>query len=223
MSSFLKSHSCLTIFYAEGDIVPKERQLAWKLFKTYQVKSFITFLPLKLNILACGAAKAAPDPLNMLAQESNSNWFRRFLTGRWRCFSETRYDKAFMLKWNKNNWKRQWHSHCNFIYIKLYANTLILEHIRTRYRIYGGIKSMISVSWDQNKKIVSLYFIIIIIISLLMTGFPYGLQIRRTGHNLPRGPSVGWWVLTTANAAGTNGLTCLSKHGGAQDNNKFNH
>jgi hypothetical protein len=25
-------------------------------------------------------------------------------------------------------------------------------------------------------------------------------------------------VLTTANAAGTNGLTCLPKHGGAQDN-----
>jgi hypothetical protein len=26
------------------------------------------------------------------------------------------------------------------------------------------------------------------------------------------------WVLTTANAAGTNGLTCLPKHGEARDN-----
>jgi hypothetical protein len=28
----------------------------------------------------------------------------------------------------------------------------------------------------------------------------------------------GWWVLTTANAAETNGLTCLPKNGGARDN-----
>jgi hypothetical protein len=48
------------------------------------------------------------------------------------------------------------------------------------------------------------------------TGFTYRLHIRRTGHNPPRGP--GWWVLTTANAAGTNGLTCLPKHGGDRDN-----
>jgi hypothetical protein len=32
------------------------------------------------------------------------------------------------------------------------------------------------------------------------TGLPHGLYIRRTGHNPPRGPSAGWWVLTTANA-----------------------
>jgi hypothetical protein len=44
------------------------------------------------------------------------------------------------------------------------------------------------------------------------TGHPCGLHIRRTGHNPPRGPSVVWWMLTTANAAGTNGLTCLPKH-----------
>jgi hypothetical protein len=31
----------------------------------------------------------------------------------------------------------------------------------------------------------------------------------------PRGPSADWWVLTTANAAGS--LTCLPKHGGARD------
>jgi hypothetical protein len=30
-------------------------------------------------------------------------------------------------------------------------------------------------------------------------------------------------VLTTANAAGTNGLTCLPKHGGARHNNFFGH
>jgi hypothetical protein len=27
-----------------------------------------------------------------------------------------------------------------------------------------------------------------------------------------------WWMLTTANAAGTNGLTCLPQHGGGRDN-----
>jgi hypothetical protein len=45
----------------------------------------------------------------------------------------------------------------------------------------------------------------------------YGLHIRRTGHNPPHGPSANW-RLTTANAAGTNGLTSLTKHGGARDN-----
>jgi hypothetical protein len=62
-----------------------------------------------------------------------------------------------------------------------------------------------------------------LIISLLMSpllgpGLPYGLHIRRTGHNPPCGPSACWWVLTTANATGTNGLACLPKHGGARDN-----
>jgi hypothetical protein len=42
--------------------------------------------------------------------------------------------------------------------------------------------------------------------------------VIRTGHKPPSGLSAGWWVLTTANAAGTNGLTCLPKHGGFQDN-----
>ncbi|RVE46097.1 hypothetical protein evm_009261 [Chilo suppressalis] len=41
--------------------------------------------------------------------------------------------------------------------------------------------------------------------------------IGRLGHDPPRGPSADWWVLTTADAAGTNGLTCLPKHGGARD------
>jgi hypothetical protein len=65
-------------------------------------------------------------------------------------------------------------------------------------------------------------YIIIIIISVSMpqcwdTVLPYGLHIRRTGHP-QRWPSAGWCVLTTANAAGTNGLTCFPKHGGGRDN-----
>jgi hypothetical protein len=48
-------------------------------------------------------------------------------------------------------------------------------------------------------------------------GLPNGLPTRRTGHNPPREPSADWWVLTIANAAGTNGLTCVPKHGGARD------
>ncbi|RVE41753.1 hypothetical protein evm_013603 [Chilo suppressalis] len=41
--------------------------------------------------------------------------------------------------------------------------------------------------------------------------------IGRLDHDPPRGPSADWRVLTTADAAGTNGLTCLPKHGGARD------
>ncbi|RVE41440.1 hypothetical protein evm_013910 [Chilo suppressalis] len=41
--------------------------------------------------------------------------------------------------------------------------------------------------------------------------------IGRLGHDPPRGPSADRWVLTTADAAGTNGLTYLPKHGGARD------
>ncbi|RVE41620.1 hypothetical protein evm_013725 [Chilo suppressalis] len=41
--------------------------------------------------------------------------------------------------------------------------------------------------------------------------------IGRSGHDPPRGPSADRWVLTTANAAGTDGLTYLPKHGGARD------
>ncbi|RVE46209.1 hypothetical protein evm_009167 [Chilo suppressalis] len=41
--------------------------------------------------------------------------------------------------------------------------------------------------------------------------------IGRLGHDPPRGPSADWRVLTTADATGTNGLTCLPKHGGARD------
>jgi hypothetical protein len=39
-------------------------------------------------------------------------------------------------------------------------------------------------------------------------------QGERVIHKPPRGSSADWWVLTTANAAGTHGLTCLPKHGG---------
>ncbi|RVE40206.1 hypothetical protein evm_015144 [Chilo suppressalis] len=38
-------------------------------------------------------------------------------------------------------------------------------------------------------------------------------EIGRLGHDPPRGLSAGWRVLTTTDAAGTNGLTCLPKHG----------
>jgi hypothetical protein len=48
--------------------------------------------------------------------------------------------------------------------------------------------------------------------------FLIDLHIRRMGHNPPREPSAKWWVLTTTNAAGTNSLTCLSKHGVARNN-----
>ncbi|RVE40530.1 hypothetical protein evm_014820 [Chilo suppressalis] len=43
--------------------------------------------------------------------------------------------------------------------------------------------------------------------------------IGRLGHDPPRGPSADWRVLTTADATGTNGLTCLPKHGGTRDRN----
>jgi hypothetical protein len=52
-------------------------------------------------------------------------------------------------------------------------------------------------------------------LSLLMNSLlghrPYGLHIRRTGHNPPRRPSAVRWVLTTTNAVRTNGLRCLLK------------
>ncbi|RVE44488.1 hypothetical protein evm_010892 [Chilo suppressalis] len=41
--------------------------------------------------------------------------------------------------------------------------------------------------------------------------------IGSLGHDPPRGPSADWWMLTTADAAGTNGLTFLPKHGGIRD------
>ncbi|RVE45759.1 hypothetical protein evm_009607 [Chilo suppressalis] len=41
--------------------------------------------------------------------------------------------------------------------------------------------------------------------------------IGRLGHDPPLGPSADWWVLATADAAGTNGLTCLPKDGGTRD------
>jgi hypothetical protein len=52
----------------------------------------------------------------------------------------------------------------------------------------------------------------------LCTGLLYGLHIRRTGHNPPRGSNAGWWMLTIANATKTNSLTYPSKYGGARDN-----
>jgi hypothetical protein len=37
------------------------------------------------------------------------------------------------------------------------------------------------------------------------TGLPYGSDVRRTDYSLPRGPRADLWVLTTVNAAETNG------------------
>ncbi|RVE54945.1 hypothetical protein evm_000312 [Chilo suppressalis] len=42
-------------------------------------------------------------------------------------------------------------------------------------------------------------------------------SIGRLGRLPTRGPSADWRVLTTADAAGTNGLTCLPKHGDTRD------
>jgi hypothetical protein len=44
------------------------------------------------------------------------------------------------------------------------------------------------------------------------------LLTRRMGHITPCGPSADGWSLPTANTTGTNGLTCLPKHGGARFN-----
>ncbi|RVE41861.1 hypothetical protein evm_013490 [Chilo suppressalis] len=41
--------------------------------------------------------------------------------------------------------------------------------------------------------------------------------VGRLGQDPPREPSADWWVLTTADATGTNGLTCLPKHGRARE------
>jgi hypothetical protein len=56
----------------------------------------------------------------------------------------------------------------------------------------------------------------VVIISLLMSpllGHRPSLWItyKKTGHNPPRGPNADCWVLMTANAAGTNALTCFPK------------
>jgi hypothetical protein len=74
-------------------------------------------------------------------------------------------------------------------------------------------------SWPMLFRSLFLYIIINLLMSpLLGHRLSYGLPTRRTGHNPPRGPSADCWLLTTANAAGTNGLTCLPKHGAARDN-----
>jgi hypothetical protein len=70
-----------------------------------------------------------------------------------------------------------------------------------------------------------LYYVVIIDTSsslfttqFLSTGLPYGLHIRRTWHNLLHEPSADWRMLSTAKAAGTNGIEGILKHEGVQDN-----
>jgi hypothetical protein len=46
----------------------------------------------------------------------------------------------------------------------------------------------------------------------------FGRHVKLSSHNSSRRPSADWWVLLTANAAGTNGLLCLLKHEGTRDN-----
>ncbi|RVE40138.1 hypothetical protein evm_015212 [Chilo suppressalis] len=47
--------------------------------------------------------------------------------------------------------------------------------------------------------------------------------IGRLDRDPPRGPSADWRVLTTADAAGPNGLTCLPKHGATRDRFSVTH
>jgi hypothetical protein len=48
--------------------------------------------------------------------------------------------------------------------------------------------------------------------------FQSGMLHHHYRHHQPINvPTADWWVLTTANTAGPNGLTCLLKHG-ARDN-----
>jgi hypothetical protein len=79
-------------------------------------------------------------------------------------------------------------------------------------------RKRISANSDSDKRFILPQFIIIIshYPNCWGTGLPYGLHLRRTGHNPPSRPSASWWVLTTSNTAGTNGLACLPKHGGAR-------
>jgi hypothetical protein len=87
--------------------------------------------------------------------------------------------------------------------------------------------------WSKPKLISIMMFVIILLVihsgkgrpvpHCWGTSLPFGIHIRRSGYNPPRGPSAGWWVLTTAHAARTNGLTYLPKHGGARDNKFFGH
>ncbi|RVE40373.1 hypothetical protein evm_014976 [Chilo suppressalis] len=61
---------------------------------------------------------------------------------------------------------------------------------------------------------------IILLMSLLLGAQTFPMDgIGRLGQDPPRGLSADWWVLTTADAAGTNGLTCLPKYEGARDSN----
>jgi hypothetical protein len=97
-----------------------------------------------------------------------------------------------------------------------YSNSLF-SYTRELYEFHVQFQFKIKLFFNYN-----LSFIVMIIIRLLMphrwaTGLRYGLYIRRTGHNQPRGSSADWWMPTAANAAGTNGLTCLPKHGGSRD------
>jgi hypothetical protein len=100
-----------------------------------------------------------------------------------------------------------------------------LSEIRQRIQtyLYAFCKCIVIIQkrqWSNIIMFMNINFCIVIITSLLKSLLlgHCSLHIRRAGHNLPRGPSAGWWVLPTPNATGTKGLTCLPKHGGSWDN-----
>ncbi|RVE50541.1 hypothetical protein evm_004768 [Chilo suppressalis] len=93
----------------------------------------------------------------------------------------------------------------------------VLEDIRT---IHSGIYSCVVLNeggMDEKKfRLEVLAFQPINVPTAGAQAFPMD-GIGRLGHDPPRRPSADWWVLTTADAAGTNGLTCLPKHRVARD------
>jgi hypothetical protein len=83
------------------------------------------------------------------------------------------------------------------------------------------ITNLLHIKAKKMSNFLFLTFIISLLMSPLLEHRPFlWITHLENRHNPPRGSSAGWWVLTTTNAGGTNGLTCLPKHGGVR-NNKF--
>jgi hypothetical protein len=62
-----------------------------------------------------------------------------------------------------------------------------------------------------------------IMFPLLGPGLLKDSQGERTITHHAGGTSADWWVLTAANTSGTNGLTCLAKHGELEIINFWSH
>jgi hypothetical protein len=117
-----------------------------------------------------------------------------------------------------------------FTQVRFYYNVHLFIFQLTDCGIYVNTQNyrLWTVSYSANVRPTSVILAVVryLVISLLMPPLlghrsSLWLHIRRTGHNPPRGPIAGCWVLTTANASGTNGLTCVPKHGGSRDNTFF--